>query len=622
MTTNPDLQRILDLPTTNPDPGAAGRWTELLRKTGSTAALKAIQGQALAEFDLNLKAWAEGDRPTIEDQVWGPRGFLGPIGVGHGKTGISFLLPEVQRRRMGTTRPLLIVPPDLVHKTEVDYAWWARHFRFPRPHILSMGKLSHASHTDFLERYKPTIIVIDEAHKFAGVDSSRTKRLIRYVTTHRECVVAAMSGTLTQKSLADYRHLAELTLRDNCPIPGDVHDLELWQSMIDVGGQPDYKARKAVLPLVNWHLRRQGKSDVATRGVTKELARDAFSDRLRACPGVVATSDTSCQASLVIRKWQVDLPESWKKACDEFSDTGMWEMPDGTEVVDSFAAARAKSQLSSGYYSRWVWPRRCSLCHTPAEWDYHEDCPEGCKGPGWTEWAYGPDDEWLDKRRAWASTERALLKHVGTKMGSDSPALIQKLTRKGAFGESRLATLEAWEGVRPRYFTPGLGYQPPVEYVDLEPGPEWLADRVKEWCAVYKRGLIWYSTPHVGEALRRAGFRVYGAQTNQPHKTVDTPCVKIDVHGTGKNMQAWDRCLVLEFSGNAKTWEQMLGRNHRPGQDSDEVHVDVLCAGSHRLEMFMAAKVGSEYIERTLAMKQKLRIATYGDTFTSPRRSV
>jgi len=40
------------------------------------------------------------------------------------------------------------------------------------------------------------------------------------------------------------------------------------------------------------------------------------------------------------------------------------------------------------------------------------------------------------------------------------------------------------------------------------------------------------------------------------------------------------------------------------------------------LEMFMAAKVGSEYIERTLAMKQKLRIATYGDTFTSPRRPV
>jgi len=626
------MRRILTLPISETDEevwvGNAEHWTKKLQKPWNTTSkrpcvLRPVQGGALQEICRNVNDYVCGVRAVDEDgEDLGPRGLLGPIGVGHGKTGISFLIPEVVRRLTGDVRALLIVPPDLVRKTEVDYAWWARRFRFPRPTILSMGKLSHPSATSIFEQIRPNIIIIDEAHRFASMDSARTKRLIRWVVEHRDTLCVFMSGTLTSKSMQDYRHLAELALRDCVPMPSDQIDLELWQSLIDVGGTPNYNAKKAMLPLINWHRERQDKPLVKAGGVTKALARDAFSDRLRACPGVVATSGSSCDAALVIRKWKVDAPPSWEEACEQFdNEDGNWEMPDGEEVVDALSAGRAKTQLSSGYYTRWVWPIRCGVCHTP-----HPGHEFDCDGEPVT----GIDHEWMDARREWKSVERAIVGRLNAKTGEDSPALVRDLARKGKFGTAERRLLSAWEAVKPRYFTPNLGYQPPVEYVDLEPGPEWLAERAREWASVVKRGIIWYSTPHVGRALSDAGFEVFGRGTDLQGPSalrLDHPCAKIDVQGTGKNLQmveddgagfvvGWHRNLILEFGGNAKIWEQMIGRTHRTGQIADEVRVDILFAGSQRMVCFHSAKIGSEYIERTMAMEQKLRIATYGDDVT------
>ena len=517
------------------------------------------------------------------------------------------------------------MPPDLKLKTEKDYAWWARRFRFPRPTILSMGKLSHPSATSILEQIRPNVIIIDEAHRFSAMTSARTKRVVRWVVEHRDTVCCFMSGTLTSKSMQDYRHLAELALRDCVPIPTDVEDLELWQSLIDVGGVPNQNARTALLPLVNWHLGRQGAPEVNSRGVTKALARDAFSDRLRACPGVIATSASSCDAALIIRKWKMDAPESWEQACDEFdNDGGSWELPDGEEVVDALTAGRAKRQLSSGYFTRWIWPSRCGShdCDTLWNVNHRHDCP-AC---GYDRTDIGIDYEWMEARRLWKAVERAIAGKLDAKAGEDSAALVRDLARKGKFGASKKRLLADWEAVKPRYYTPGLGYQPPVEYVDLDPGPEWLAERAKEWASVVPRGIIWYSTPHVGRALAAAGFEVFGRGTdldNPRALRLSHPCAKIDVQGTGKNLQmtkpgyGFCRNLALEFGGNAKTWEQFIGRTHRRGQISDEVRWDILEAGMYRMASFASARIGSEYIERTMSMRQKLRIATYGDDVLS-----
>jgi hypothetical protein len=56
----------------------------------------------------------------------------------------------------------------------------------------------------------------------------------------------------------------------------------------------------------------------------------------------------------------------------------------------------------------------------------------------------------------------------------------------------------------------------------------------------------------------------------------------MDAIATGRNLQAWDRALVMSPPPQGKTWEQMLARLHRSGQTADEVVFDVFigCAST------------------------------------------
>jgi hypothetical protein len=624
------MRRVLSLPVEEVDgTRAAEKWTELLGKPSNGMPLRKVQGEVLETVHRNLSAYLEGRAPLAPDgNPYGPVGLLGPIGVGHGKTFPTFLLPEVVRRLRGSVRPMLLVPSNLVHKTRIDHAEAQRHYRYPIPNIVSMGLLSHPKHTGIFEKHAPDLVIIDEAHALANHDATRTKRLTRWILANRDCVVVALSGTLTSKSIQDYKHISELALRDMTPIPEEAVDLEFWQAMLDVGGKPDYAARKAIRPLVEWHHARTGQRTPPTGQITKDMAREAFRYRLQTVPGVVATSDAGCDASLNVRKWRVELPASWQEAVEEFgdSDEAYWEMPDGTEVVDALTASRAQGQLSSGYYTRWEWPERACPGHWGALLGQYTGCEgEACSVCEGTGRYAGPDHEWLELRKTWSSVERHTLRAIEQKTGQDSPALIRRLAKEGKLGRPSARALQAWEDVKPRHVSK-WGFQPPVVYEDLEPGPEWLAARAVEWAKVVKRGIIWYATPHVGLALAQAGFRVFGAGTSLDSRSalrIDTPCAKIDVQGEGKNLQikdlprrgvpvrGWDRNLALEFGGNARVWEQKLGRTHRAGQTSDEVWLDVLVDGGVRSTNLMSAKLGAAYIELTTGMRQRLRYATY-----------
>ncbi len=615
MTKNKDVRRILGLPVQHLDGEVAAKtWTERLqgRARSNEMPLWPIQGEALEAVYRLLSDHIAMPHP------YGAPGALMPIGVGWGKTLITLLLPQVVKMLRGSVRPMLIVPPDLVGKTRIDHGRASRYYHYPAPNIVSMGVISHMHHSDIFERNAPDLIIVDEAHKLASTDSTRTRRLIRWVTAHPETICIFLSGTLTDKSIRDYRHLAELALRHMTPIPDAEDDLELWCSLVDVGGQPTAHARRAVQPLVRWHFAQKSpvhETPSASR-VTPEVARAAYRARLRSLPGVVGTDDASCKASLLIRPWRIDLPDTWVEAAAEFTDEGMWEMPEGEEVVDAFAAVRARRQLSSGYYTRWIWPSRPCPGPWREEDEAYGNCVKSerclCEGTGVWE---GEDHEWLHHRREWFSTERHILKGVEQKTGQDSPALIRDLTLRDKFGPGPLRKLQAWLSVRERYYAHGR-VEPPMEYVDLSPGPEWLAEMAKEWGRVNKRGLIWYATPHVGRALGAAGFRVFGAGTELgdavPTTTkIDLPCAKIDVQGTGKNLQAWSKNLVLEFGGSGRIWEQFLGRTHRPGQRQDEVSFDVLTDGGVRTELFASAKIGARYIQETVGSRQRLCYATY-----------
>lgn len=608
------MQAVLDAPEEHIDgEAAAAKWTAIFGRQGSERKLRPIQGEALESFALALQEYAGAVREGAEEAAVGPRGGLHPIGVGHGKTLVTFLIPEVYRYVTGKTpRTMLIVPPDLKIKTKVDYASERRHFKIRHPNIVSMGVLSHMQYSGIFDRMRPDLIIVDEAHYLASQDAARTRRLMRWVQENPGTSCVFLSGTITSKSVAEYAHLSLLALRSYNPIPFERDELDLWRSMLDVKGEPAKPSYLEFLPLINWHRKREGRVLLGSPlGVTHDEARDAYRERLLSLPGVVGTSDASCGASLDLRLWEIELPDSWNTALAEFDpDSGSWELA-GEELVDALAVARARYQLGSGYYTRWVWPLR--VC--PGVWVEAREQYTPCRGPGCptcegTRKYKGKDHEWLYHRKAWFQTERAILKEFGKKTGQDSPALVRKITSEGGFGASKARLLQKWEAVRPRYFTDGLGYQPPVEYVNLDPGPEWLVGKIREWMKKVPRGIVWYTSPHVGDALAASGLRVYGAGTSQPNDRVPHPCLKTDVHGTGKNLQAWSHNLVIEHTGNARTWEQMLGRTHRPGQEADEVRVDILADEHVRVPAYYSARIGSKYIQQTTGMAQRLQYAT------------
>ena len=52
-------------------------------------------------------------------------------------------------------------------------------------------------------------------------------------------------------------------------------------------------------------------------------------------------------------------------------------------------------------------------------------------------------------------------------------------------------------------------------------------------------------------------------------------CASPRAHGTGKNLQQFARNLVANPPSDGATWEQLIGRTHRQGQEADEVTVEV-----------------------------------------------
>lgn len=77
-------------------------------------------------------------------------------------------------------------------------------------------------------------------------------------------------------------------------------------------------------------------------------------------------------------------------------------------------------------------------------------------------------------------------------------------------------------------------------------------------------------------------------------------------HGEGKNLQHWSKNLFVAPPSSGKTWEQVLGRTHRAGQQADEVVADVWLHAEELRASFIQARADARYIEATLGSRQKL----------------
>jgi hypothetical protein len=282
----------------------------------------------------------------------------------------------------------------------------------------------------------------------------------------------------------------------------------------------------------------------------------------------VATSEGSLGTSLVVRLIRPELPDGVSEVLERLERT--WRLGDD-EIEEASRMASIARQLSYGFHYKWDWPKGIV------------------------------DEEWLAARSAWHREMRGMLSR-DPKAGMDSPLLLANAAASGRWAS---LTWSAWARVKDRPAPPTV----PV-WVDAEFAPaiaqEWMVDG---------GGVIWYEHDAVGALVattlglpRFAGGSDEALRRATPEKMPTIVC-SINAHGTGKELQAWHRALVLGAPANGTRWEQVLGRLHRPGQEADEVEY-VLPAQTEWIERaFDQALEDARYEESTIGGRQKLLYA-------------
>lgn len=474
------------------------------------------------------------------------------LGCGVGKTLISFLLPVAMRSK----KTLLLLPAALVDKTKVEFDSYAANFNITLPTILSYEKLSRRTAQSFLTKHKPDLIIADEAHHLKSIDSTRTGRLGKYLVNNPGCKFVVMSGTLFNKSVADFAHLSDWALEEDSPVPNNHRDTEVFDLVLK--GEANGYQYQQFEPMMTW-----GNS-----------ARSAVYNRLSSAKGVVLTTDEAVPASLRLIKLIGEVPDELQQAINKCFESGvMSDVLKGMDLdfdvnavnasqhlwddTDQFAL-RALGQMLSGCLYYWDWPGN------------------------------EPDDEWLIARKEWRRTVR-IIREMDIE-DFDSPFIIESDFHKlpqdivDAFSKS----YDKWQVVKHRA-------APPRETVWVS---DYLVNYITTWVSEQTIPyIIWVDSVELGNRLRDTlNIPYYGAGATLP--TCAEACImSIRSHGTGKNLQAWSLNLVVSAIADPSTWEQMIARTHRNGQQADEVNVYVFnhsIFGSSFGNAYKQAKVVSE----------------------------
>ena len=492
-------------------------------------------------------------------------GGVFPIGVGHGKTLISALSPTILKSK----KALLLVPAPLFQKTLKEFQELREVWDILPPEIftiLSYSRLSLADSSELLEELQPDLIVADEAHLLRQKTSARTKRVIRYFQKFPATRFVGLSGTLTARSLKDYTHLIELSLREKSPVPLDYRELQAWSVCVDaVTPEPATLSDRRIFSPVYETFGAFGHLPFS-----QSQAREAYRRRLQTCPGVLMSRDSSFAGSLVFAPLSVAICESARRALGVLART--WTLPNGEELVDALEQSRARRQLSQGFYYTWVWE----------EGTTREQIAK-----------------WKGTRAQWNREVRRILSQ--NKPGRDSPHLI-----------------EQWEAKPPRVQALWDAWQ---EQRDSLPAPQtvpiWVSlSFLEEVARLFKETqtptLFWVESVAVLEALRSRGFPTYGSGEDIP-RTPASCFVSRRAHGTGENLQRFARSVVLTPPPSGAVLEQLVGRTHRPGQAEDLVEVFFILSTPEAGADLNKARGDARYVEESTGAVTKVLLGEWVD---------
>lgn len=460
---------------------------------------------------------------------------------------------------------------------------------FVMPHSL----MSTRDTTALLEVLQPSLVQVDEAHKFKNRDRARTKRLMNYVAKKRPKFVV-LSGSMTSKSLKNHHHFMEPTVGERSPLPLSQETMLQWAAVVDSDADPTDDMKKPLEPLVDWARHKFAKinfrQDISGFRLAQQL-------RLWSAPGVVATQDSLAPCALILSPKIAPhvVPEQEEALWALMRQVDGWTTPNGDPIEDARQKHGWLYQLSAGFYYRLTWPtveeitQRQGLSTIEAKdllgrsierhvahglyskalrawFESHPHYADGNGKPLDTPFGVGVDmlrnksvnvghelyDAWL----AW--------KRSGIEPGSDPFAkgaggdLLERDSVAIPICDYKIRAALAWaKGIR-----------------EAEPGAG---------------AIVWYYHQHVGEWLTKVLQREFGQDVlhcpagDAANKAILNPAnaKRITVaswraHGTGKNLQHYYNQIVVQWPRSANDVEQFLSRTHRRGQLADELAVTIL----------------------------------------------
>jgi hypothetical protein len=182
------------------------------------------------------------------------------IPVGGGKTLISALAPVV----LGSKKPCLAVPANLITKTQREFAKLRETYPIPEINVLSHARVSLSGIPEGTD-----CMIIDEAHRYGNYKSARTQRLTQWRKDNLDAAMVVLSGSFMDGSIGPLCKISGLALTEGSPLPYPWFDVQQWSASLDA----DVKIRFPPGALLEWG------------GPDLEAVRSGFLERCSATPG-------------------------------------------------------------------------------------------------------------------------------------------------------------------------------------------------------------------------------------------------------------------------------------------------------------------------------------------------
>lgn len=612
-----ELRRIEALPRRTWDAGApalADRLTSFLTIPGHKCKPGCAELNGVSV--VKLRPWQAQGLAEFHDHA----GHFTQAGVGEGKTLVSMLAPVM----MCADRALVLVPKNLEDDTIRKFNVLRQHWQYLPTVVRGYEFISNEKNVDFLRTFfkgaKRGVLFLDEADRLKNFEAKRTNLVANFIEERRKeerqsgvrnLFVYATSGTTANRSILECAHLQHWALPWAGPLPVEESDLLQWSAAVDEKVIDQARLDPGALMVFADPKDPSDKITAARRGVQK---------RMFETPGVMSVPTTALEPKL--RVTLVELPLS-KVEDDAFSclRSVECETPDGHPIADAVSLWRHARELALGFYYRWD-PR--------------------------------PPEPWLVARREWCAAVRDILSNNGRELYTELQ--VANEVRLAVYGRKcptckRRTTAKVCRGVEEQVDTGEEGHDGPIyrtegSHAEVEtiaapkhheashayeawhavrdtfvPNtvPVWIGDSALRYATEWTRrsvGIVWTEHRAFAEKLAElSGLPFYGRggldgggrpiESADPKKSL---IASIASNHVGRNLQAWSQSLVTSCPPTGRIVEQMIGREHRPGQRND-VHYEFLIGCREQLAGFEQAKRDCVFHRDTLGFSPKLSIA-------------